>query len=235
MVQVRPFSHHINTRHFRNSCHLQGHLHLGQESKSFAKTKTPCSPGMHWLLFLSDTKSICQRICWELQIGRKLKKPQTLHVNFAWLEMLTAIPGNLTALIKKKNEHNLCMGVFHWPPLPALLPFLWPKLHSSTPSTNYLVIKNSTSTTSCLLKDFLRLQSHALVQLNHSYVLKSKAKVVSKHSEGEKESRWVPSREISPSWEIPLLNVRLLGSFLNTLLHALIFEHLQRQDGWERS
>lgn len=70
--------------------------------------------------------------------------------------------------------------------LPALLPpgpplRLLLKLHSST-STNYLLIKNSTSSTSCLLKDFLRLQSHALVQLNHTALSKSKAKVVSKHS-----------------------------------------------------
>ena len=71
----------------------------------------------------------------------------------------------------------------------ALLPLLFPKLRSSAPSTNYLVVKNSPQTTSCHLKDFLRLQSHALVQLNHTHVSKGKAKVVSKHSQEEKESR----------------------------------------------
>lgn len=34
------------------------------------------------------------------------KDKKNLHLNFAWLEMLTTIPGNLMTLIKKKKEHN---------------------------------------------------------------------------------------------------------------------------------
>lgn len=104
---------------------------------------------------------------------KKKKKEENLHINFAWLEMATAIPGNLTALIKKKKAHNSCMGVFCWPsspPCPSLLPFPSPNLHCTT-STNDLGIKYPPESTSCLLKDFLRLQSL-------KYLSKSRVQVV---------------------------------------------------------
>lgn len=169
MFLVGPFSQQFNTRGFPNTCHL----HLGQERECFARQKWICFPGMHWLLFLQDTTSTCQHTHPELQIGRDLEKKANLRINFAWLEMATAIPGNLTALIKKKKAHNSCMGVFCWPSCPSLLPFPFPNLHSRN-STNYLSIKYPTENTSCLLKDFLRLQSL-------KYLSKSRVKVVSKH------------------------------------------------------
>jgi len=38
--------------------------------------------------------------------GLRWQKYSTLHLNFAWLEMLTTIPRNWTTLTKKKTEHH---------------------------------------------------------------------------------------------------------------------------------
>lgn len=52
-----------------------------------------------------------------------VEKKENLHIHFAWLEMATALPGNLMALIKKKKAQNSCMGLFCWPSSHPSSPF----------------------------------------------------------------------------------------------------------------